>query len=170
MRLEGVAVLGVGMCRFGVHKDATLTELGREAGFKALEDAGISFRDVGEAFVGYMQAMPMTGIKMMKEFGLSGLPITHVENASATGLVAFREAAHAVEQALTMATSSTAATTGPPESLRTLAEIELEYIKSVLRSCGNNQARAARVLGIGRNTLWRKLKKSGDSAPGDSVD
>ena len=26
MRLEGVAVLGVGMCRFGVHKDATLTD------------------------------------------------------------------------------------------------------------------------------------------------
>ena len=96
MKLEDVAVLGVGMCRFGIHKDATLTELGREVGFKALEDAGISFRDVGEAFVGYMQAMPMTGIKMMKEFGLSGLPVTHVENASATGLVAFREAAYAV--------------------------------------------------------------------------
>ncbi len=96
MKLEDVAVLGVGMCRFGVRRDATVTELAREAGLKALEDAGISFRDVDEAFVGYMQAMPMTGIKIMKEFGLTGLPVTHVENASATGLVAFREAAHAV--------------------------------------------------------------------------
>src|SRR4030095_9705391 len=32
----------------------------------------------------------------MKEFGLTGLPVTHVENASATGLSAFREAAWAV--------------------------------------------------------------------------
>ncbi|TDJ03103.1 MAG: thiolase family protein [Deltaproteobacteria bacterium] len=96
MKLEDVAVLGVGMCRFGVHRDTTLTELAREAGLKALEDAGLGFRDVGEAFVGYMQGLPMLGIKIMKEFGLTGLPVTHVENASATGLVAFREAAHAV--------------------------------------------------------------------------
>ncbi len=96
MKLEDVVVLGVGMCRFGVHRDTTLTELAREAGLKALEDAGLSFRDVGEAFVGYMQGLPMLGIKIMKEFGLTGLPVTHVENASATGLVAFREAAHAV--------------------------------------------------------------------------
>ena len=32
----------------------------------------------------------------MKELGLTGLPVTHIENASATGLVAFREAAWAV--------------------------------------------------------------------------
>ncbi len=96
MKLEDVVVLGVGMCRFGVHRDTTLTELAREAGLKALEDAGLGFRDVGEAFVGYMQGLPMLGIKIMKEFGLTGLPVTHVENASATGLVAFREAAHAV--------------------------------------------------------------------------
>jgi acetyl-CoA acetyltransferase len=38
----------------------------------------------------------MTGIRAMKEFGLTGLPVTHVENASATGLVAFRDAAWAV--------------------------------------------------------------------------
>ena len=38
----------------------------------------------------------MIGIKAMKELGLTGLPVTHIENASATGLVAFREAAWAV--------------------------------------------------------------------------
>jgi len=35
-------------------------------------------------------------VKAMKEFGLTGLPVNHVENASATGLVAFRDAAWAV--------------------------------------------------------------------------
>jgi DNA-binding NtrC family response regulator len=40
-----------------------------------------------------------------------------------------------------------------------LEKVENQYILEVLRRCRNNQAEAARVLGIGRNTLWRKLKK-----------
>jgi acetyl-CoA acetyltransferase len=96
MKLENVAVLGVGMTRFGVYRDRGNIDLAREAGLAALRDAGISFRDVNEAFVGYLGAMPMTGVRAMKEFGLTGLPVTHVENASATGLVAFRDAAWAV--------------------------------------------------------------------------
>jgi acetyl-CoA acetyltransferase len=96
VKLEDVAVLGVGMTRFGVRRDVSVYDLAREAGLRALDDAGISFAEVGEAYVGYIGTGAMTGIKAMKEFGLTGLPVTHVENASATGLVAFREAAHAV--------------------------------------------------------------------------
>lgn len=44
------------------------------------------------------------------------------------------------------------------EDLRPLREVEKEYIQHVLRQCKHNQAKAARILGIGRNTLWRKLK------------
>ncbi len=96
MKLENVAVLGVGMTRFGVYPERSHYELALEAGLAALDDAGIGFGDVQEAFVGYIFAGAMTGIKAMKELGLTGLPVTNVENASATGLVAFREAAHAV--------------------------------------------------------------------------
>lgn len=97
MRLEDVCVLGVGMVRFGDYrKTRSLPDLAREAGLAALSDAGLRLDGVDEAWVGYMQAPPMTGLRIMKEFGLTGLPITHVENASATGLIAFREAAHAV--------------------------------------------------------------------------
>ena len=56
----------------------------------------MTLADVDEAFVGYIQLATMIGIKAMKELGLTGLPVTHIENASATGLVAFREAAWAV--------------------------------------------------------------------------
>jgi DNA-binding NtrC family response regulator len=42
--------------------------------------------------------------------------------------------------------------------LGTLAELEREHILRVLDACGGAQAEAARVLGIGRNTLWRKLR------------
>ena len=71
-------------------------ELGGEDGLAALHDAGITLADVDEAMVGYIAPTSMIGIKAMKELGLTGLPVTHIENASATGLVAFREAAWAV--------------------------------------------------------------------------
>ncbi len=49
-----------------------------------------------------------------------------------------------------------------PEPPMTLAETEARHIRDTLRRCRYNQAKAARVLGIGRNTLWRKLKQMGD--------
>jgi DNA-binding NtrC family response regulator len=49
------------------------------------------------------------------------------------------------------------------EKIRPLEDVELDYILSVLKKVKNNQAKAARLLGIGRNTLWRKLKKRQDN-------
>ena len=40
----------------------------------------------------------------------------------------------------------------------TLAEVERAHIARVLAACGDSQSEAARVLGIARNTLWRKLR------------
>ena len=94
--MDGVAVAGAGMVRFGSYRDRSTAELARDAGLAALHDAGITLADVDEAFVGYIQQGVMLGVKAMKELGLTGLPVTHIENASATGLVAFREAAWAV--------------------------------------------------------------------------
>ncbi len=97
MSLRDVAVLGVGMPRFGAFRGRPAAELARQAGLEAFADAGgLTLADVDEAFVGYIQPAPMLGIRTLKELGLTGLPVTHVENASATGLVAFREAAWAV--------------------------------------------------------------------------
>ncbi len=44
------------------------------------------------------------------------------------------------------------------KDLRTLAEVEQEHILRVLEACHGSQSDAARVLGIARNTLWRKLR------------
>jgi len=96
VRIENAAVLGTGMTRFGVYRDRSNLQLAREAGLAALADAGIRLSDVDEAWVGYMAPEPMLGLRVMKEFGLTGLPVNHVENASATGLAAFREAVWAV--------------------------------------------------------------------------
>jgi acetyl-CoA acetyltransferase len=96
LTIDGVAVAGSGIVRFGNHRDRTVYELARDAGLAALHDAGMTLADVDEAFVGYIQPGALLGVKAMKELGLTGLPVTHIENASATGLVAFREAAWAV--------------------------------------------------------------------------
>jgi DNA-binding NtrC family response regulator len=45
--------------------------------------------------------------------------------------------------------------------LPTLAEREADYIKYVLERSGQNRTQAAKVLGIDRVSLWRKLKKYG---------
>jgi acetyl-CoA acetyltransferase len=96
LRFEGVAVAGIGMVPFGMLRDQPILHLARDAGLRALHDADMTLADVDEAFVGYIQLSNMLAVKGMKELGLTGLPVTHIENASATGLVAFREAAWAV--------------------------------------------------------------------------
>lgn len=40
-----------------------------------------------------------------------------------------------------------------------MAEMEKRHILTVLANCRHNKAKAAEILGIGYNTLWRKLKK-----------
>ena len=45
-----------------------------------------------------------------------------------------------------------------PRSLQTLSEMEHDHVLRVLEACGGSHSEAARVLGIARNTLWRKLK------------
>jgi two-component system response regulator HydG len=52
---------------------------------------------------------------------------------------------------------------GPFEA-KTLAEVEREHVLRTLDACGGSQANAARILGIGRNTLWRKLREYAESA------
>ena len=44
-----------------------------------------------------------------------------------------------------------------PGAVKSLADVESEYIKAVLEHAGGNRARAAMVLGISATTLWRKL-------------
>ncbi len=52
----------------------------------------------------------------------------------------------------------------PPSPLRTLAEVAREHVLRVLEACGGRQVDAARILGIGRTTLWRKLRTFGIDA------
>jgi acetyl-CoA acetyltransferase len=93
--LRDVFVLGVGMSRFG----GPPTPLDRRmitAGTAALEDAGITYHQVQTLYLGSVLMQPTFGVNVAKDFGLTGIPVVRVENASATGAAAFFEAVHAV--------------------------------------------------------------------------
>jgi DNA-binding NtrC family response regulator len=49
-----------------------------------------------------------------------------------------------------------------PEPLLTLAQLEKEHVLKVLSHCDGNRVQAARILGIDRVSLWRKLRGYSD--------
>jgi DNA-binding NtrC family response regulator len=51
--------------------------------------------------------------------------------------------------------------------LSTLEAAELRHIEAVVRHCRGNRVEASKILGIGRNTLWRKLGKAKRRAKSD---
>ncbi|HEY5952469.1 MAG TPA: sigma-54 dependent transcriptional regulator [Kofleriaceae bacterium] len=53
--------------------------------------------------------------------------------------------------------ADTITATGQPDELITLDEIERRYIRQVLAATGNNKTDAARILGIDRRSLYRRL-------------
>ena len=55
--------------------------------------------------------------------------------------------------------SAATAESEAPESVPTLARVEWEHMQRVLADCGDNISQAARLLGIHRRSLQRKLGK-----------
>ena len=90
-----VFVVGVGMHPFG-NEGIPATDMGYVAGVAALDDAGVDFPEVGALYNGYIGGGITAGVHLAKDLGLTGIPVSHVENASATGSSAFGEAVHAV--------------------------------------------------------------------------
>ena len=50
-----------------------------------------------------------------------------------------------------------------PTELVPLEEVERRYIEHVLRAVDQNRTQAARILGLDRKTLYRKLKSNFDT-------
>jgi len=90
--VEKVAVAGVGMKRFGFYPDTSVHDLACAAALAALDDAGLTFADIDAVYVGHIFMPVMTGVRAIKEIGLTGVPIQRIENASATGSACLREA------------------------------------------------------------------------------
>jgi acetyl-CoA acyltransferase len=98
-----VFVVGVGMTKFekpGSRPDWDYPDMAKESGTKALEDAGISFDLIDEAHVGFMYGESTSGQRAVYELGMTGIPITNVNNNCATGSTALFLAARAIRGGL----------------------------------------------------------------------
>ena len=94
--MREVYVLGVGLHPFGRFGDKDVIEIGREAVINAISDAGLPWQQVGAAYCGTVFAGPMAGNKVLARVGLTGIPITNVENACASGGSALRAACQSI--------------------------------------------------------------------------
>jgi acetyl-CoA acetyltransferase len=94
--MRKVAVIGVGLHQYGKWRDKKPTDLAQTAIHAALRSAGIAWHDVGSAFCGHTGQGMTAGARLFGPLGLTGLSITNVENASASGSYAFRGAHHDV--------------------------------------------------------------------------
>ncbi len=92
-------VVGVGMTKFEKpgSKDWDYPDMGREAGTKALEDAGIQVTDLDQAAVGYCYGDSTAGERAFYELGHSGIPIYNVNNNCSTGSTALFMAKQFIE-------------------------------------------------------------------------
>ncbi|ORL39169.1 lipid-transfer protein [Prescottella equi] len=93
-----VFVIGVGMTKFEKPgaREWDYPDMAREAGTKALEDAGIDYREVQHAYVGYVYGESTSGQRAIYELGLTGIPIVNVNNNCSTGSTALYLATQAV--------------------------------------------------------------------------
>ncbi|MBI4506209.1 MAG: acetyl-CoA acetyltransferase [Chloroflexi bacterium] len=96
-----VAIVGVGMTRFGENFEQSYFDMVVEAGYAAMQDAGVEPREIEAAWLGTAYAYDYTtegnaGTSLAEPLGLYGIPITRVANYCATGTDAIRNAALAV--------------------------------------------------------------------------
>lgn len=85
-----VFVIGVGMTKFEKpgSREWDYPDMAKEAGTKALEDAGVDYSDIERAFAGYVYGESTSGERALYELGLTGLPIVNVNNNCSTGSTA----------------------------------------------------------------------------------
>lgn len=93
-----VYVIGVGMTPFtkpGASPE--YNEMAKEAVGSALKDAGIDYREVEQAIVGYVYGDSTCGQRAVYENGLTGIPVINVNNNCSTGSSALFLAKQIVE-------------------------------------------------------------------------
>jgi len=88
--MRDVAIVGVGMIRFGKFLEKGIKDLVRESVEAALEDAGLNKRTIEAAYVGAAAPGIMTGQEQIKAqvtlsaMGIDSIPMHNVENACAS--------------------------------------------------------------------------------------
>ena len=86
---RNVFVTGVGMIPFAKPgASAPYDQMGASAARQALEDAGLEYGDIEQAYAGYVYGDSTSGQKALYQVGMSGIPIVNVNNNCSTGSTA----------------------------------------------------------------------------------
>jgi sterol carrier protein 2 len=93
-----VNVIGVGMVEFAKPgKSEPYNAMAAKAARTALEDSGVDFNDVAQAYAGYVYGDSTCGQRAVYEVGLTGIPVFNVNNNCSTGSSALMLGRQAVE-------------------------------------------------------------------------
>jgi DNA-binding NtrC family response regulator len=137
----------------------------------------------------------LTAYFVQKIAARTGKPVATVAEDAARKMVAYdwpgnvRELQNCVESAMALGSLNritidelpeklrshrpieTVTATGSPDELITLDELERRYVRQVLIATGNNKTNAARILGIDRRSLYRRLNDPpGNADPAVAAD
>lgn len=95
-------IVGVGMTKFEKPetRDWQYWDMAKEAGTKALDDAGITYERVEQVPVGYCFQASTAGQRAVYELGLTGVPVYNVNNNCATASTALMMARQFVESGI----------------------------------------------------------------------
>lgn len=99
--MSDVYVIGIDMIPFGRFPDRTVPDMAAEVALLALDDAGLEIGDIQALYCGnLLRSMEMIGQRLLKEIGMTGIPVSNVTNACATGATAFRDGVIGVKSGL----------------------------------------------------------------------
>lgn len=94
---QNIQVIGVGMTPFtSPRASVPYTKFGPAAVRAALKDAGVDYTDIDEMFAGYIYGDTCSGQRIAYDVGLTGIRITNVNNACASGSTAIALARQAI--------------------------------------------------------------------------
>jgi acetyl-CoA acetyltransferase len=96
MIYEHVSVAGIGITPFGTQAGRSLLDMAAVSVKEALDMAGIDLREVDAVFAGNAMGAVGAVASVAEGLGFSGIPVTRIEQACASGSTAFRLACESV--------------------------------------------------------------------------
>ncbi|MFA5078015.1 MAG: thiolase family protein [Dehalococcoidia bacterium] len=94
--MNEVVVMGIGTLRFGRWPNKSVLEMAEAPIEAALKDSGIPFKDIQAAYIGSELGHFPDARMIVQNFGWTGIPISQMQQACASGSAALREAFYSV--------------------------------------------------------------------------
>ena len=94
--MSKVIVCGIGQVAFGKTPERSIEQMGQRAVLAAIRNSGIDASRIEEAFCGNVMGGMLTGQRVLRDLGLTGVAISNVENACSSGSSAIRDGMWAI--------------------------------------------------------------------------